>query len=93
MTGATVARSPSLVAASIMVVARIEDPADHMEDAAVEVVLREEEVLEAEVGEEEAVWEEEASHLKIGDMAHHMHLKIITLTETLIPTVPTCKVH
>ena len=45
------------------------------------------------VGEEEAVWEEEASHLKIGDMAHHMHLKIITLIETLIPTVPTCKVH
>ena len=47
MTGATVVRSPSLVAASIMVVARIEDPADHMEDAAVEVVLREEEDLEA----------------------------------------------
>ena len=44
-------------------------------------------------GEEEAVWDEEASHLKIGDMANHMQLKIITLTETLIPTVPTCKVH
>ena len=45
------------------------------------------------VGEEEAVWEEEDSRLKIEDTAHHMHLKIITLIETLIPTVPTCKVH
>ena len=45
LTGETVARSPSLVAASIVVVARIEDPVDHMEDVAV-MVLLEEEVLE-----------------------------------------------